>query len=144
MPVTTPMPKDRANTFSQKSKTRRYTGSPVPSRIPSIVASHAARPIVKEGKIMWKLMTNANWIRDSNNGSRSMALSDLSPHRLVASPSTPRIAIFALLIFGGHGGRYVAGRHRDFLRAVHRVSDHPAADCTVDLLAPQLVAGRRV
>src|SRR5450755_4954713 len=46
--------------------------------------------------------------------------------------------------FGRKGGRYVAGRHRDFLGAVHRVSDHPAADRAADLLAPQLLAGRRV
>src|SRR5271156_3782616 len=46
--------------------------------------------------------------------------------------------------FGRHSGRYVAGRHRDFLGAVHRISDHPAADRAADLLAPQLLAGRRV
>src|SRR5262245_53938909 len=46
--------------------------------------------------------------------------------------------------FGRKGGRYVAGRHRDFLGAVHRVSDHPATDRAADLLAPQLLAGRRV
>src|SRR6516165_12213442 len=72
IPVTTPMPKDRAKTFSQKSKTRRYTGSPVASRTPSIVASQAARRIVKERKMMWKLMTNANCMRDRITGSRSM------------------------------------------------------------------------
>src|SRR5262245_66333348 len=46
--------------------------------------------------------------------------------------------------FGRKGGRYVAGRHRDFLRAVHGISDHAAADRAADLLAPQLLAGRRV
>ena len=67
MPVTTPMPNDSAKIFSQKSKTRRYSALPVTSRAPSIVASHAANPSVNAGKMMWKLMTNANWIRDRND-----------------------------------------------------------------------------
>src|SRR5271157_5212884 len=46
--------------------------------------------------------------------------------------------------FGRHGGRYVAGRHRDFLGAVHCISDHPAADRAADLLAPQLLASLRI
>src|SRR5277367_1885539 len=46
--------------------------------------------------------------------------------------------------FGRHSGRYVAGRHRDFLAAVHCISDHPAADRAADLLAPQLLAGLRI
>src|SRR5580704_8760570 len=46
--------------------------------------------------------------------------------------------------FGRKGGSYVAGRHRNFLSAVHRVGDHPAADRAADLLAPELLAGRRV
>src|SRR5208282_5395934 len=46
--------------------------------------------------------------------------------------------------FGRHGGRYVAGRHRDFLGAVHCISDHPAADRAADLLAPQLLTRRRI
>jgi len=46
--------------------------------------------------------------------------------------------------FGRKGGRHVAGRHRDFLRAVHCVSDHAATDRAADLLAPQLLAGRRL
>jgi len=31
----------------------------------SIVAGHAASPMVKDGKMMWKLTTKANWIRES-------------------------------------------------------------------------------
>src|SRR5271167_1824236 len=46
--------------------------------------------------------------------------------------------------FGRHSGRYVAGRHRDFLGAVHCISDHPATDRAADLLAPQLPAGLRI
>src|SRR5215475_83691 len=46
--------------------------------------------------------------------------------------------------FGWKGGRYVAGRHRDFLSAVHRVCDHPAADRAADLLSPQFLAGCRL
>ncbi len=52
MPVTTPMPKDTAKTRNQKSKTRRYSTLPVASRMPSIVASQAATPMVKAGKMM--------------------------------------------------------------------------------------------
>src|SRR5271157_5442820 len=75
MPVTTPMPKESANTFSQKSNTRRYTALPVASRVPSRVASQAASPIVKAGKMMWKLTTKANWMRESSTGSRSISVS---------------------------------------------------------------------
>src|SRR5271169_3505055 len=46
--------------------------------------------------------------------------------------------------FGRQSGRYVAGRDRDFLGAVHCISDHPAADRAADLLAPQLLAGLRI
>ena len=46
------MPNDTAMIFSQKSKTRRYSALPVASRAPSIVASHAANPIVNAGKMM--------------------------------------------------------------------------------------------
>jgi hypothetical protein len=38
-----------------------------------MVASHAANPIVNAGKMMWKLTTNANWMRERMTGSRSMA-----------------------------------------------------------------------
>src|SRR5215813_345210 len=43
--------------------------------------------------------------------------------------------------FGRKGGRYVAGRHGDFLGAVYGVSDHPTTDRAADLLAKQLLAG---
>ena len=72
MPETTPIPNETAKTLSQKSNTRRYTGLPVARDMPSIVASQAARPIVNAGKMMWNVMTNANWIRDNNTTSRSI------------------------------------------------------------------------
>src|SRR5271169_1334243 len=46
--------------------------------------------------------------------------------------------------FTRKSGRYVASRHRDFLGAVHCISDHPAGDRAADLLTPQLVAGYRI
>src|ERR1700740_3352338 len=90
--------------------------------------------------MIWKLMTKANCTRDSRTGSSSMTrLLMGSRSALEAEDSDLRSPDF-----GRKGGRYVAGRHRDFLGAVHRVSDHPAADRAADLLAPQLLAGRRV
>ena len=52
MPDTTPIPNDTAKTLSQKSNTRRYVGLPVAKCTPSINASHAASPIVNDGKMM--------------------------------------------------------------------------------------------
>ena len=96
--------------------------------MPSIVASHAASPMVKAGKMMWKLMTNANWIRDSMTGSSSIlhlpslvrpegsgavllggaADPDLdlpqfsyAGHGLAAVLSRPSTTIFAVTIFVG-------------------------------------------
>ena len=44
----------------------------VPTALFLLVASHAASPIVKAGKMIWKLMTKANCTRDSRTGSSSM------------------------------------------------------------------------
>ena len=81
--------------------------------MPSIVASQAARPIVNAGKMMWNVMTNANWIRDSNTTSRSI---DFPPCPKAANPywqpsksrslaprasSRPSTTILALTIFVG-------------------------------------------
>src|SRR6267142_2123441 len=46
--------------------------------------------------------------------------------------------------FNRESGGNVAGCHRDFLRAVGCISDHSATNRAADLLAPQLLAGRRV
>src|SRR5215469_1075988 len=70
IPVTTPIPKDTAKILIQKSNRRRYTGLPVANDIPSIVASHAASPIVKDGKIMCHEIVKPNWMRDNISGSR--------------------------------------------------------------------------
>ena len=43
--------------------------------------------------------------------------------------------------FNRKSGGNVAGRHRDFLRAVGCISDHSAGDRAADLLTPQLLAG---
>ena len=59
IPETTPSPKATPNIFSQNSKTRRYTGRPVHRCRASSTVSHAASPIVKDGKMMW----NATVIR---------------------------------------------------------------------------------
>src|SRR5215475_11869714 len=46
----------------------------------------AASPIVKVGKMMWKLMTNASWGRERMTGS-----SPSPPHWFVAAVSRPKI-----------------------------------------------------
>jgi hypothetical protein len=74
IPLTTPIANDSAKILSQKSNTRRYTGLPVARCTPSIVASQLASPMVKAGKIMWKLTTNANCSRDRKTGSRSIVI----------------------------------------------------------------------
>ena len=114
MPDTTPIPNETAKTLSQKSNTRRYTGLPVAKDMPSIVASQAASPIVNAGKMMWNVMTNANWIRDSKTTSRSI---DFPPWPKAAypywqpsqslvtgspsAPSRPRMTTLAVTIFVG-------------------------------------------
>jgi hypothetical protein len=60
---------------SQKSNSRRYSARPVTRRAPSSVASQAASPIVKAGKTMWKLIRNANWIRERSSAVRAAPLS---------------------------------------------------------------------
>ena len=72
MPVTTPIPNETANTLSQKSNTRRYSGLPVTRCAPSRVASQAASPIVNAGKMMWNEIVKANWMRESRTGSISI------------------------------------------------------------------------
>src|SRR5262245_9047595 len=49
----------------------RYIAFPVRSHNASSTTSHAASPIVKDGKRMWNEMVKANWTRDSNSGSSS-------------------------------------------------------------------------
>ena len=127
------------------------------SRTPSIVASHAASPIVKAGKMMWKLMTNANWMRDRMTGSSSMpvppivivrrlahqahAASDLVPSAAAARREAPRHDDL-----GGHDLRWPgevrkAGRHGNLLRTVRGIGDHAAADRAAEILAPKFLAG---
>ena len=60
MPETTPSPKARPKTRSQKSNRRRYTGRPVPSDQASSQQSQAARPTVNAGKMMWNDIVKAN------------------------------------------------------------------------------------
>src|SRR6266852_5704582 len=52
-----------------------------------MAASHAASPIVKAGKMMWKLTTKANWMRDSRTGSSAIANAPLGERSRSNSPS---------------------------------------------------------
>src|SRR5271165_26296 len=75
MPETTPSPNATQKTLSQNSKTCRYAGRPVHRCSASRTVSHAASPIVKDGKMMWKETVNANCSRDSRSAVRSIGLS---------------------------------------------------------------------
>jgi hypothetical protein len=53
IPDTTPSPNATLKIFSQNSNTVRYPGRPVARHKASSMVSHAARPIVNDGKMMW-------------------------------------------------------------------------------------------
>ena len=72
MPETTPSPKAMPKILSQNSKRMRYAGRPVARCSASSTVSHAASPIVNDGKMMWKETVNANCSRDSSNAERSI------------------------------------------------------------------------
>ena len=75
MPETTPSPKATPKILSQNSKTRRYTERPVHRCRASSTVSHAASPIVNDGKMMWKATVDPNWIRDSRSAVKSIGVS---------------------------------------------------------------------
>src|SRR5271155_4425990 len=75
IPETTPSPNAIPKTLSQNSKTCRYTERPVHRCSASRTVSHAASPIVKDGKMIWKEMVNANCSRDSRSAVRSIGIS---------------------------------------------------------------------
>src|ERR1700720_2128817 len=69
------MPNAIPKIFSQKSNTRRYAGRPVIRCSASSTVSHAASPIVKDGKMMWNDTVKANCSRDSKSAVRSIGKS---------------------------------------------------------------------
>src|SRR6516165_10540235 len=75
IPETTPRPNATPKILSQNSKTRRYVGRPVHRCRASRTVSHAASPIVKDGKMMWNATVDPNWIRDSRSAVRSIGIS---------------------------------------------------------------------
>src|SRR6266481_8387370 len=75
IPETTPSPNATPKILSQNSKTSRYAGRPVHRCSASRTVSHAANPIVKDGKMMWNETVNANCSRDSRSAVRSIGLS---------------------------------------------------------------------
>src|SRR5246127_2535549 len=75
IPETTPSPNATPKILSQNSKTRRYAGRPVHRCSASSTVSHAASPIVKDGKMMWNETVNANCNRDSKSAVRSIVIS---------------------------------------------------------------------
>src|SRR5271166_2416694 len=75
IPETTPSPNAIPKTLSQNSKTCRYAGRSVHRCSASRTVSHAASPIVKDGKMMWNEMVNANCSRDRRSAVRSIGIS---------------------------------------------------------------------
>src|SRR5260370_27735792 len=70
----TPTQNVTPNILSQNSKTRRYTGLPVTRWNVSSTVSHAASPIVNEGKMMWNDTVKANCSRDNKSAVHIMSL----------------------------------------------------------------------
>src|SRR5882757_1352052 len=77
MPEITPNPNATPKIFSQNSNTRRYAGRPVIRCSASSTVSHAASPIVNDGKMMWNDTVKANCSRDSR--SAVVSISPLAP-----------------------------------------------------------------
>src|SRR6516225_2621019 len=75
IPETTPSPNVIPKIFSQNSNTRRYAGRPVHRCSASRTVSHAASPIVKDGKMMWNETVKANCNRDRRSAVRSIDIS---------------------------------------------------------------------
>jgi hypothetical protein len=65
-------PEGDAKIVSQNSKSMRYAGRPVARCSASSTVSHAASPIVNDGKMMWKETVKANCSRDRTNAERSI------------------------------------------------------------------------
>src|SRR5690606_12979217 len=64
MPDTTPIPKVMAKGLIQNLASCRYCGLPVFNHKPSQIAISVAKPIVIDGKIIWKLTVKANCTRE--------------------------------------------------------------------------------
>src|SRR5215472_1062712 len=79
IPETTPSPNATPNIFSQNSNTNRYAGRPVHRCRASRTVSHAASPIVKDGKMMWNETVNANCSRDRRSAVRSIGIFSAVP-----------------------------------------------------------------
>src|SRR5271155_196108 len=75
IPETTPSPNVTPKILSQNSNTRRYAARSVHRCSASSTVSHAASPIVKDGKMMWNETVNANCSRDSRSAVRSIRIS---------------------------------------------------------------------
>ena len=71
------MANDTAKILVQKRASRCRWSRPVMRQRTSSVAMNAASPMVKLGKMMWKEIVKANWMRASRTASRSMAPASL-------------------------------------------------------------------
>src|ERR1700704_5993140 len=80
IPDTTPMANETAKILVQNRARRWRCSRPVAIQRTSKVAMKAESPMVKLGKMMWKVIVKANWRRASRTGSRSIG----HPRRLKA------------------------------------------------------------
>src|SRR5258707_433800 len=130
IPDTTPMPNATPKILSQKSNTRRHAGRPVIICSASSAVSHAASPIVNDGKMMWNDTVKANCRLRKQQG-RCGHVPLLPPEiaareveHLVGLPAEDgldRVERKALGHLGGDGWR-----HGQFLAVHHRVDQHRA------------------
>ena len=101
---------------------------------------------------MWKLMTNANWMRDRDDRIKfhsappclAWSADREPPHSspvtgLAAALSRPSTTILAFTIFVGHASHHNADRHGDLLRTARGIGDHAAADRAAEMLAPKFL-----
>src|SRR5215471_5290631 len=77
IPETTPSPNATPKILSQNSNSSLYAGRPVQRCNASRTVSHAAKPIVKDGKMMWNETVYANCNRDRRSAVRSIVISPL-------------------------------------------------------------------
>src|SRR5947209_9526555 len=121
IPETTPSPNATPKILSQNSKTSRYAGRPVHRCSASRTVSHAAKPIVKDGKMMWNETVNANCSRDRRSAVRSMGVSRwnaVSRHHR-ARPGDPRLFRHLDPNGGGHVDGRISSGHDDYRRCEH-------------------------
>src|ERR1700761_971479 len=98
---------------------------PVKSRAPSIVASQAASPMVKAGKMMWKLMTKPNWIRERTTGSNVIGEGSATAEDAVHDPAEEQVGHYGQQDCHHQGLAHIdPAQLDDLVDAVHDAGQH--------------------